>query len=72
MAASGTVTIAGTVTVAGPKFIREYGPARVVARSLGDKFCTRRRGLFWAICYDSTVLEAKKLTIPFISKDWSG
>jgi hypothetical protein len=23
-------------------------------------------------CYDSTVLEAKKLTKPFIYKDWSG
>jgi hypothetical protein len=30
------------------------------------------RRFVMTFCYDSTVLEAKKLTKPFIYKDWSG
>ena len=30
------------------------------------------RRFVMTFCYDSAVLEAKKLTIPFIYKDWSG
>ena len=42
----------------------------VTTFALGDMANSRR--FVMTFCYDSALLEAKKLTIPFVYRDWSG